>query len=679
MQAKTNHCVLPNEEERIRVLYSYDILDTLPEVEFDNIVYLAKQICQTPIALISLVDKDRQWFKAKIGLELSETPRRESFCTHTILEQEHLQVCDAKLDSRFAKSSLVTEEPHIRFYAGVPLITPNEYCIGALCVMGFTPYQLKAEQIESLRRLSHQVITQLELKQHIKASKISETRTKAIIDNMLLGLIVTNENGIIESVNPMAEKVFFYKEEELIGKHLSLLIPQLTDATRLSFLQTSASQNQKSQARIYWQGLSKNGDKLFLELSVYEFSTSKGLRFASNIREVSDQQKLEELKTNFISTINHELRTPLTSINGALNLLSSGVLGILPEEAQEIVQLAERNSVRLVSLLNDILDLQRLEASRSEMNFEVSDLSQLVVLSSKEILALARKKNISVTLNTTEIKVFADHKHLIQAITNLLKNAIKFSPANSVIKVVIEEINQWATVKIIDQGCGIEANHLSTIFDKFKQVDFKDNRQQGGVGLGLAISKAIIEQHNGIMGVESVIDKGSTFWFRLPAVWTLDDQSNNLKNQAFSILAKSSSQSHKINHENAFAKSPEILLVDDDKELLEILSIDLSQRGLSVTTSTNGQEAVRIAQENLPNLIVLDINIPNGNGFEVVEKLRSEPKLRNISLIIYSGRDLTGEQKTKLSLGPTRFLTKTRVSSADFRNNVLELLNSNAE
>jgi CheY-like chemotaxis protein len=155
----------------------------------------------------------------------------------------------------------------------------------------------------------------------------------------------------------------------------------------------------------------------------------------------------------------------------------------------------------------------------------------------------------------------------------------------------------------------------------------------------------------------------------------LDHQINTVNSQAFSILAKSSSHSHKITPQDN-AKSPEILLVDDDTELLEILSIDLSQRGLSVTTSTNGQEAVRIAQENLPNLIVLDINIPNGNGFEVVEKLRSEPKLRNISLIIYSGRDLTGEQKTKLSLGPTRFLTKTRVSCADFRNNVLELLNS---
>lgn len=678
MQDKTtDYSSTLNENNRLKALYAYDILDTLPEVEFDNIVYLAQQICRTPIALISLVDKDRQWFKAKNGLDLTETPRNISFCTHTILEPEHLQVSDTKLDNRFFNNPLVTKNPYIHFYAGVPLLTPSNHKIGALCVMDYVPRVLEIEQLESLRRLSSQVITQLEIKQHLKALEISENRTKAIIDNMLLGLIVTNEAGFIESVNPKAEKIFSYQEEELIGKHLSLLLPQLTDTSRLGFLKASASQNQGSKANIYWEGVSKKGNKLFLELSVYEFSTPKGLRFASNIKEVSDQQKLEELKTSFISTINHELRTPLTSINGALNLLSSGILGALPEEAQEIVELAERNSVRLVSLLNDILDLQRLESSRSEMNFEVSDLSQLVVLASKEIINLAKVKNISITLNTTEIKVFADHKHLTQVVSNLLKNAIKFSSPNSNVKVVMEENQEWAKVKIIDQGCGIPSSHMSTIFDKFRQVNVTDDRQEGGVGLGLAICKAIIEQHNGVMGVESVVDKGSTFWFQLPAIRVFEEQFDKVKKQTFSILAKSSSQAYEAVSQNNSLKSPEILLVDDDQELLEILSIDLSQRGLLVTTSTNGQEAVRIAQENLPNLIVLDINIPNGNGFEVVEKLRSEPKLRDISLIIYSGRDLTGEQKTKLSLGPTRFLTKTRVSCADFRNNVLELLNSN--
>ncbi len=673
MPDKTEHSILPNEIARLAALYRYSILDTLPEVEFDNIVFLAQQICQTPVALISLVDKDRLWVKAKTGLDLSETPRNIAFCSHTILEPEHLQVCDATLDSRFVNNPFVTGEPHIRFYAGVPLITPTQDRIGTLCVIDFTPRQLTTEQLQALHKLTQQVIAQLELKQHIRALEISENHNKAIIENMLLGLIITNEVGIIESINPAAEKTFQYQEKDLIGKHLSLLLPELAETTRLRFLHINQNQNPK--ANVHWQGLSKMGDKLLLELCVYEFSTLEGQRFASNIKEIPDQQELEKLKTGFISTINHELRTPLTSINGALNLLSCGIVGELPEEAQEMVELAERNSLRLISLLNDILDLQRLEASPSEMNFQICYLSEIVVAVSKEIMALAKEKNISIALNATEVKVFADYKHLLQAITSLLKNAVKFSPENSTVKIVIEETPEWATVKIIDQGCGIPPSHLSTIFDRFQQVDFTDNRQQDGAGLGLAICKAIIEQHNGTVGVESIVDQGSTFWFRIPAFSTLENQLGYVTNQVFSILAKSSKESH---IKNTSLKSPEILLVDDDQELLEILSIDLSQRGLSVTTSTNGQEAIRIAQEHLPNLIVLDINIPNGNGFEVVEKLRSEPKLRNISLIIYSGRDLTGEQKTKLSLGPTRFLTKTRVSSADFRNNVLELLNSSA-
>lgn len=673
MSNKITYCFQPNEEKRLAALYRYNILDTEAEVEFDNIAYLAKQICQTPIAVISLMDKDRQWFKAKIGTDIKEIPCNVSFCTYTLLAKDNfLQSCDTSIDERFSKNPLVIGPPFIRFYAGVPLITPDQQKIGALCVIGHSPYQLDNNQIQALHKLSQQVVAQLELKLHVKELEASESRTKAIINNMLFGLVITDKEGIIESVNPAAEKTFQYKEQELIGKSLSLLLPELSDSTRINFLRAKQTQNRHS--RLQWLGINKIGNKIPLELSVYEFSTSQGQRFANNIKEVLDRQELEKLKIGFISSINHELRTPLTSINGALNLLASGILGELPTEAQEMVELAERNNVRLISLLNDILDLQRLESSHSEMAFQICSLKTIITSASKEISSLAQEKNISLNITYSEANIFADYKHLVQAIVNLLKNAIKFSPENTTIDLVVEELDEWVTLKVIDQGCGISPNLLPNLFEHFHQGEFSDNRQQNGTGIGLAICKAIVEQHNGILGVDSTIGQGSTFWLRLPKI-SFSSKNDIESHNTLSLLANSNSKPSFL--EKAISNNPEILLVDDDAELLEILSVDLSKYGISVITSTSGQDAIHSARAKLPKLIVLDINIPNGNGFEVVENLRSEPKLQNTSLIIYSGRELTGEQQTKLKLGTTRFLTKTRVSCADFRNNILELLNAN--
>ncbi len=665
MSNKITYCFQLNEEMRLAALHRYNV-DFFPEMEFDNITYLAKQICNTPIAGISFIDKDTQWFKSKIGLEILELPRSISLCSHTILAEEgFIQSCDTTQDERFSKNPLVTGSPSIRFYAGVPLVTPDQQRIGALCVADFSPHQLDENQIQSLQKLSQQVITQLELQLHVRELEASESRTKAIIDNMLFGLIITDEEGIIESVNPAAEITFQYKESDLIGKPLSLLLPELSDSIKTNFLRIS----QKRLSRLQWLGVSKTGSKIPLQLFVYEFSTPQGKRFANNFKEVSDKQELEKLKTGFISTINHELRTPLTSISGALNLLSSGILGELPPEAQEIVELAERNNTRLIALLNDILDLQRLESSNSEMDFQICSLKTIISSALKEIFSLAQEKNISLDITHNEATIFADQKHLEQAIVNILKNAIKFSPPNTLVKIASEESVDWVTIKIIDQGCGISPSALPNLFEHFNQGDFSDDRQQSGTGIGLAISKAIVEQHNGRIGVDSTIGEGSTFWLRFPKVSFLSKRNTN--NDTLSLLAKSNAKNSSL----AKSTQPEVLLVDDDHELLEILSIDLSQHGLSVITSTSGKEAIHYAKTNLPKLIVLDINIPGGNGFEVVEQLRSEPKLQNISLIVYSGRELTGEQQTKLKLGTTRFLTKTRVSSKDFRNNIMELLN----
>src|SRR6476619_668373 len=160
--------VIPNEKQRLSVLWQYDVLDTVPEEVFDDLTELAARICEAPIALISLIDDDRQWFKAKVGVTVNETSRDISFCSHAIKQQDLFIIPDATQDARFANNPLVTSDPKIRFYAGAPLITPDGYALGSLCVIDKVPRELRSEQKQALRVLARHVMTQLELRRHAR-------------------------------------------------------------------------------------------------------------------------------------------------------------------------------------------------------------------------------------------------------------------------------------------------------------------------------------------------------------------------------------------------------------------------------------------------------------------------------------------------------------------------------
>ena len=238
------------------------------------------------------------------------------------------------------------------------------------------------------------------------------------------------------------------------------------------------------------------------------------------IRDITDAGKVEQLKREFVATVSHELRTPLTSIRGSLGLLSAGALGELPEHVRRLIDMAARNTERLTFLINDLLDIEKIEQGR--MHFEPHEelLEPLLHQAVEAQQGYAHLCNVHIRLqgDGSNPRVFVDAQRLTQVLSNLLSNAIKFSPARSDIVVQWERIGASCRVAVIDQGPGIAPDFRERIFQKFSQADSSDTRAKGGTGLGLAISKALIEHMGGTIGFESESGRGATFFFVLPVV-----------------------------------------------------------------------------------------------------------------------------------------------------------------
>jgi PAS domain S-box-containing protein len=359
---------------------------------------------------------------------------------------------------------------------------------------------------------------QTELQERRRAEgvvRLSEARNRALLEHMIGGMLTFDEESRIESVNPAAERMLGYREEELIGQSIALLIADAPLNAPESFLHKA---HRAAIGRLTeWRGRRKNGETFSSEAALFEFEVPEGRRFACNFQDISERREVDRLKSEFVSTVSHELRTPLTSIRGSLGLLAAGVLGELSPRVRDIIGLAERNAVRLTALINDILDFERLESGRVEMQMEDIGLQPLFEQSLEAVRPMSDERRIALICGTTGLRLRADATRIVQVLVNLLSNAIKFSPPGREVRVWAEEKDGvWVRVLVADRGAGIPEIYHQRIFERFAQVETSDKRDQGGTGLGLAICKAIVEHHGGRIGVNSIPSQGSVFWFDIP-------------------------------------------------------------------------------------------------------------------------------------------------------------------
>jgi PAS domain S-box-containing protein len=375
-------------------------------------------------------------------------------------------------------------------------------------------------------------------------------------------------------------------------------------------------------------------------------------------RDVTERRAIEKLKSEFVSTVSHELRTPLTSIRGALGLLSSGLLGPVADKGQRMLEIAVANTDRLVRLINDILDLERIESGKVELTRAIVDSQALIDQAREGLQSMADAEGIRIAVEPSSATLWADSDRVIQTLMNLIGNAIKFSPANTAVRLSGSAGANEFTFCVSDEGRGVPDDKLASIFQRFSQVDASDSRAKGGSGLGLAICQSIVTAHGGRIWAEKNEPAGTRVLFTIP-------------------LARPSAIAAMIpvpQDPAADRGVPSVLVVEDDLDLAGVMTTCLQGLGLRTFHTASGCEAVRLCEQHEPTLIVLDLCLPDIDGFAVVNSLRTHPALGAIPLLVYSALDLCSADQSRLRLGATEFLTKSRGSLTDFEAHVVRLL-----
>lgn len=337
--------------------------------------------------------------------------------------------------------------------------------------------------------------------------RANEERIRSVIENLPVGVVTTTSSGMVESINRMTSEMFTVSAEDVLNKPVSALFDDQDQP--LQELQPGKTLEQIAKK--------SNGETFPVELTIAEYKGFEGNRLLIHIKDITERREIEKLKQEFIAMISHDLRTPLTSIGGTLTLIQEGIYGDISEGGTKRVVDAQRNVERLINLVSDLLDLEKLEAGKLTMELEPCDVHEIIDSSVGSIKSYAEQKGVSLHVESPGAPITADSDRLVQVLVNLISNAIKFSPVGGNVYVSAEANNGHVSLFVKDEGRGIPKEFQESIFERFQQVALSDGKRSMGSGLGLAICKAIIESHNGQIGVESDGATGSTFWIKLPA------------------------------------------------------------------------------------------------------------------------------------------------------------------
>lgn len=677
------------ESARLEALHQYQILDTPPEEAFDDLAFLATQICNTPIALINLIDANRQWFKAKVGLDVPEMPRNKGFGSICMESGEVLIIPDTLADKRFATNPLVTSaEFGARFYAGVPLLAPEGEAIGTLCIVDRVPHQINPQQVEALQTLSRMIVRQLEnrrnlvelasIKQEYKQVQEALHQSESILDSckqveqqiheqaVLLDLVndaifVQDLSNKILLWNKKAEELYGWKSEEAIGKYFDELLSTEALAQYLEIYQTVLKNG-------FWQGelhkTSKSGKKLIVEsrwmLLEDEHSQVKSiLAIDTDItqkkqleKQVLRAQRMESIGT-LASGIAHDLNNVLSPI-----LMSVHLLKAKNREPQinQMLSIIESNAKRGADLVKQVLSFARgiegdIQGQTATPQHTVLQVKHLI-LEIQQIILQTFPKSITVYTEIQEelLPICADSTQLHQVLINLCLNARDAMLTGGTLTISAENIwideihasmhigakvGAYIALTVADTGLGISKEILDRIFEPF----FTTKELGKGTGLGLSTVISIIKEHDGFINVSSCVGEGTKFQVYLPAV-------NQVPIQSLKDI------------EIPTGSGECILVVDDETAIQEITKTSLENYNYTAITAGDGMEALEIYTEHQETIsaAIIDIMMSKMDGATTIRTLQNINPL--LPIIAVSGLVTSEQVPLDKTAEYTAFLSK---------------------
>ena len=658
-----------------------------------NALKRALEIAEAPAGSIVTYSDERLELQCSIGLSkrFIENTSWEmipgGLTEKVVKEKKNVEIYDT-LTSDYNNPSLMIE--NIRAVLAMPLLRADK-CIGILFVDDFKPRRFSTRQKTALGLLSRITANTIYWLRQVKDVMTIQATLNSIMDSINDMILITDLNGIITDCNsrfldynlsradlvdrPITEVVStesngflneVIRKRSVVHELKVTLSDELKSRAEVQELKLNASPIKDSTGDVhgYLFVLEDTTEKARLQTeleqaresleSLNQMLEQKVIERTETLERMNRElEKANQLKSRFIANMSHELRTPLNSIIGFSDILLEETFGSLTDEQKRYIGNIRNSGKHLLELINNVLDLSKIDSGRYELQYETFFVDEVIheVVETMKPLAESKSLSISINIDPEVDTLTADRVKVKQVLYNLISNAIKFTPEGGSISVTAqrEKINDEDAVRfaVKDTGVGIPPDDLDRIFDEFEQIDTSLSRQYGGVGLGLALSRRLVELHGGKISVESTLGKGSTFYFSIP---TAKEVKEEVKEKPEEIL-----EAVRLNYPWTKKEAPLILVVEDDQPTIELLTIHLTQAGYKVAHAYNGEEAIEKARTLKPFAITLDVMLPKKDGWEVLQELKSDELTANIPVIIHS---IVDNKELAFALGATDYILK---------------------
>ncbi|MDH3517324.1 MAG: PAS domain S-box protein [Acidimicrobiia bacterium] len=550
--------------------------------------------------------------------------------------------------------------PPLKSFLGLPLLKGGEVIgivavanrsggYGEKLVDALEPFLATAANLIQAAR-THQARLDAE-----QRAIVREQRFQAVVEAAVDGIVVFDADGVIEAFNLAAEQLFGVSESEMVGNDVRRLMPP----DRVSEYEGAVMSSQGQSVAREMVLRHASGDEFVAEVSFGRAVLDDRTIVTAMIRDVSERKVTEDAlhrardlaerasrsKDEFLASMSHELRTPLNGIIGLSSILSRGTHGAVNEKQAEYLEHIESSGRHLLSLINDVLDLAKIEADKLEPDLGRTDLAVTIGEAAGIVRESAVAKAVTMEISIPDDLpiVTADARRIRQVILNLLSNAVKFTDSGGRIGLEARRAGSFVEVAVWDTGVGIPADKLDQLFVPFQQVDSSLSRRHEGTGLGLALSRRLIEAHGGDMAVSSRSGEGSTFSFRLPITATERSAKARLEQADPSATPL---PGHRV-------------LVVEDNEVNRMLVCDyLEAHGLDIAIASNGNEAIEQTVAFSPDVILMDIQMPHRDGLSATRELKAREDTKHIPVIALTALAMKGDADRCLAAGCDGYISK---------------------